>query len=165
MVKQLTTVARKIGALLLLPVFVTSLLLSTMGTPAKAQQIDIQNFTSPSGNIHCLIVRDENESSADCSVQTAVWTKLAPKPADCDLDWDPTEIVLIVERAKTTVIEGGCRGDIGPYCPPGCRKLAYGSSVTVGKVRCTSQQAGIRCQATTGKKKGFLIGARSWQRL
>jgi hypothetical protein len=164
MVKRLMTVMRKIPALLLLPVFVTSLLLIT-GTPAKAQQIDIQNFTSPSGNIHCLIVRDENESSADFSVQTAAWKKLAPKPADCDLDWDPSEIVLIVERAKTTVIEGGCRGDIGPYCPPGCRKLAYGSSVMVGKVRCTSQQDGIRCQATTGKKKGFLIGARSWKRL
>ena len=165
MVKRLITAAGKIPVYLLLPVFVTSLLLSTMGMPAKAQQIDIQNFTSPSGNIHCLVVRDENESSADCSVRTATWTKLAPKPAGCDLDWDPAEILLIVERVKTTVLEGGCRGDIGPYCPPGCRKLAYGASVTVGKVRCTSQPDGIRCQATTGKKKGFLIGARSWKRL
>jgi hypothetical protein len=156
---------RKAVVLSLVLAFVVSGLVVSSVEPARAQQVTIKNFTSPSGNIHCLMLVDEKESSADCSVLKATWPKLRSKPADCDLDWDPSEIVLAVERSVATVEEGGCRGDIGPYCPPGCPPLPYGSSVTVGKIRCTALQEGIKCQATTGKRKGFLVAARSWKRL
>jgi hypothetical protein len=131
---------------------------------AGAQKSILENFTSPSGNIHCLMVFDENGTSADCSVLKPSWARLASKPKDCDLDWDPAEIILSVEGSQATIQEGGCRGDIGPYCPGDCRKLAYGSSVKLGKIACTSLQQGIRCQATIGKRKGFLVAARSWKR-
>jgi hypothetical protein len=156
---------RKTVGFLLVSAFVVSGLVVSSVQPVGAQGVTIRNFTSPSGNIHCLLVVDENGSSADCSVLKASWPKLKSKPADCDLDWDPSEIMLNVEGSLATVEEGGCRGDIGPYCPPGCPPLQYGSAATVGKIRCTSLQEGIKCQATTGKRKGFLIAARSWKKV
>jgi hypothetical protein len=146
---------RKTVGFVLVSVFVVSGLVVSSVEPVGAQGVTIRNFTSPSGNIHCLLVVDENGSSADCSVLKATWPKPKSKPADCDLDWDPLEIVLNVEGSIATIQEGGCRGDIGPYCPPGCPPLQYGSATTVGKIRCTSLQEGIKCQATAGKRKGL----------
>lgn len=133
--------------------------------PAGAQRVMLENFTSPSRNIFCLMSLDENGASADCAVAKPTWAKLKAKPKDCDLDWDPAEIFLSVEGSQTTIVEGGCRGDIGPYCGDECPKLAYGTSKKLGNIQCTSQQQGIRCQTTTGKRKGFLIAARSWKKL
>jgi hypothetical protein len=158
-------ILRKTRGVLLVSLLVLSALGMTTVGAAGAQKVTIENFTSPSGNIHCLVMLDETDTSADCTVLKPARAKLKTKPADCELDWDPTEILLIVKGTKTSVEEGGCRGDIGPYCPGDCKRLAFGSSVNVGKIRCTSLPEGIQCQTTTGKRKGFLIAARSWKRI
>lgn len=159
------SILRKTRVVLLVSLLVVSALGVTAVGAEGAQKVTSENFTSPSGNIHCLVMLDEKGTSADCTVLKPVRAKLKSKPADCDLDWDPTEIVLRVKGTKTSVEEGGCRGDIGPYCPGDCQQLAFGASVNVGKIRCTSLPEGMRCQAATGKRKGFLIAARSWKRI
>lgn len=108
------SILRKTRVVLLVSLLVVSALGVTAVGAEGAQKVTSENFTSPSGNIHCLVMLDEKGTSADCTVLKPVRAKLKSKPADCDLDWDPTEIVLRVKGTKTSVEEGGCRGDIGP---------------------------------------------------
>jgi hypothetical protein len=124
---------------------------------AGAAQIHIVHFKSPSGNINCMLVTGEGPPNASCLVKKAAWPHLRPKPASCDLDWDPTEL----ELGGTRLFVGSCRGDIGPLCTPtgedACRVLAYGRAATLGPIRCLSAAAGVTCRRTDGRRVGFRI--------
>jgi hypothetical protein len=125
------------------------------GSIAGAASAQTVHFESPSGNINCFMFSTP-ASSADCIVRTATWPNPPKKPSTCDLDWMPHEAALYGQK----VTLGGCRGDVGPLCYAGsghCKVLAYGSSVTVGKVRCSSATAGVTCRSTVGAKAGFRI--------
>jgi Family of unknown function (DUF6636) len=107
------------------------------------------HFQSPSGNINCLGSKAAFGQPAflQCLVRTNTWARaqLKPKPASCDLDWDPATLSL--GRGKVYV--GSCRGDIGPLCVNSndrCFTLAYGRAVVMGPIRCTSLKAGVRCE-------------------
>jgi hypothetical protein len=79
-----------------------------------------------------------------------------PKPASCDLDWDPQSLALGHGRVSV----GSCRGDIGPLCidpADPCFTLRYGRSVDIGPIRCTSATAGVTCRYRSGRRVGFLI--------
>jgi hypothetical protein len=113
------------------------------------------HFKSPSGNINCYLFSTAG-GFADCIVLEAAWPNLPKKPKTCDLDWAPTEVSL----AMTTVSRGQCRGDVGPRCDAGggrCSVLAYGRSIELGKIRCSSAANGITCRRTTGARPGFRI--------
>jgi hypothetical protein len=72
------------------------------------------------------------------------------------LDWDPYTVGLSGQRPSL----GACRGDVGPRCYAGsghCSVLAYGTSVTVGTIRCSSATSGVTCRSTRGAHHGFLI--------
>jgi hypothetical protein len=131
------------------------------GGPVDARA-EIANFTSPTRNIDCLIVDSDDQTSANCVVKNnAVWKSYKKKPADCDLDWSPTELFLESTQEQTSVINtvavGVCRGDIGPVCPGTCRTLGYGKSETIGRITCTSQKTGMTCVTNKGKRKGFTV--------
>jgi hypothetical protein len=117
------------------------------------------HFESPSGNINCYVFSTP-KSSADCIVRTATWPHPPRKPSSCDLDWMPYEVAVY----GRTVTLGGCRGDVGPRCYAGsgrCEVLAYGSSVTLGTVRCSSATTGVTCRSTVGTRAGFRVARES----
>jgi hypothetical protein len=140
--------------------------------PIPAQAADLR-FTSPSGNIDCVMGRESNEVFVDCLVENAKWPNAKPQPKDCDLDWDPYDIVLNVKgrgaAAKPSLYVGGCRGDIGALCVPGpdsdCDVLPFGEKRTVDSITCESTKAGMRCVTNRGRKLGFLISRNSWTRI
>jgi hypothetical protein len=117
------------------------------------------HFQSPSGNINCIGggASQGQPAFVQCVVRKQSWRSLRAKPASCDLDWDPATISLV--RGRATV--GSCRGDIGPLCVAGtadrCSTLAYGRSIDMGPIRCTSTTAGVTCRYRTGRRPGFLI--------
>jgi hypothetical protein len=117
------------------------------------------HFQSPSGNINCLggPASQGTPAFVQCVVRRNSWPRLRPRPLNCDLDWVPATLSLV--RGRATV--GSCRGDIGPLCVQNtgdrCSTLAYGRSVTMGPIRCTSQTTGVTCRYTSGRRAGFLI--------
>ena len=120
-------------------------------TAGSAQAQSFVHFRSPSGNINCIVFAN----GAQCLVKKQSWLRLPPRPASCDLDWVPAELSL----SGTRLFVGACRGDVGPLCyrGAGCRTLAYGRGITVGKVRCRSATNGVTCRRLDGRHVGFRI--------
>jgi hypothetical protein len=116
---------------------------------ARAQSL--VHFRSPSGNINCVVFA----GGAECVVKKQTWPRLPRRPASCDLDWVPANLSL----SGTRLFVGACRGDVGPLCyqGSGCRTLAYGSGVTMGKIRCVSRTNGVTCRRVDGRHVGFRI--------
>ena len=126
-------------------------LIATVSAAATTQL----HFRSPSGNINCYLFSTQ-DGVADCIVRTASWPTEPKKPATCTLDWAANEVQLV----RSHVSLGACRGDVGPRCYAGgdrCSVLAYGRSVTVGGIRCSSSASGITCRRTAGSRAGFRI--------
>jgi hypothetical protein len=122
------------------------------------------HFRSPSGNINCIgqAAFAGTPAFAQCLVKKATWPRKRPKPAGCDLDWDPQ--TLAVGNRRISV--GSCRGDIGPLCidpADPCFTLAYGRSVNIGPIRCTSTQSGVTCRYRTAPRVGFLIARERYE--
>ena len=116
------------------------------------------HFRSPSGNINCIgqAAFAGTPAFAQCLVKKASWRRKRPKPASCDLDWDPQTLAVASRRVSV----GSCRGDIGPLCidPANpCRTLAYGRFVDLGPIRCVSATAGVTCRYRTAPRAGFRI--------
>lgn len=115
------------------------------------------HFKSPSGNINCRM----NATYASCTVAQNSWPRLIKRPADCDLDWVPTDLGLFRLRGvgRWAVDVGACRGDIGPLCvgdsADACSTLGYGKSLSailrspggaIRGIRCSSATSGITCR-------------------
>jgi hypothetical protein len=139
----------------------TALLLSLGGLAgtAAAKQPTLLHFKSPSGNINCYLGSIPG-NFAECLVRNSSWPSSRPKPKSCTLDWD-------AHTASTDgrhVEVGSCRGDIGPLCidqsGARCTTLAYGHSLTLERLRCTSSAAGVTCRSRFGKHHGFRIARR-----
>jgi hypothetical protein len=116
------------------------------------------HFRSPSGNINCIgqAANAGIPAFVQCLVNRSSWPVKRPKPASCDLDWDPQSLALANRRVSV----GSCRGDIGPQCidpADPCFTLRYGRSVYIGPIRCTSATGGVTCRYRTGRRSGFLI--------
>lgn len=130
-----------------------------LAAPAALGYVQI---TSPTRNIDCII-GTANGGYASCLAEKTAWKRYPKRPAACDVEWVRSEITL----ARRRVLLGGCRGDIGPQCVRGqvapCRVLAYGRSVTLGGIRCTSTTAAMVCRRTTGATRpGFKIARQGY---
>ena len=110
------------------------------------------HFKSPSGNIQCRM----DAASVVCLLVTNSWRRLKTRPANCDVDWIPTDMGMFLDprTGRWKVEVGGCRGDVGPLCYKAdpCFVLRYGRflrSVIFGThqrgIRCTSASNGITC--------------------
>jgi uncharacterized protein DUF6636 len=123
-----------------------------------AMASSLVHFQSPSGNINCIGAGAFQGQPAfvECLARKHSWPRLARKPADCDLDWDPATLGL----GRRRVSVGSCRGDIGPLClysNDRCSTLGYGRSVDVGPIRCTSATNGVTCRYRTAPRVGFRV--------
>jgi hypothetical protein len=141
---------------------VTSVAMAFTPSPAAAQSTDSANFQTPSGNINCALYEDPEGDYGSCVARNNVWKNPKKKPADCDLDWEPAEIGLSSEERGSSfsnrIFVGACRGDIGPLCDPNnCLTLAYGQSIKVGRITCTSRKSGVTCVTNRGRRRGFTI--------
>jgi pyruvate/2-oxoglutarate dehydrogenase complex dihydrolipoamide acyltransferase (E2) component len=123
----------------------------TVGTPQPGT--DHAAFTSPSGNITCLLEKDDGASDAvRCAVAERQWDP--PAPEGCGTG--PGDGLTISEGRA----HGTCAGDdITGWVEPGTDgpvELAYGSVLHLGAVGCESSEAGVRC-TDTSTGAGFLV--------
>jgi hypothetical protein len=107
-------------------------------------------FHSPSGNIDCLVYKDQ----ARCDIRQHEFRAPA-RPKRCDLEWGSS--IAVGKSSK----HGGfaCVGDT--VRDPSAKSLPYGKSIRAGGMRCTSRTDGVRCANAAGH--GFLIARRSYK--
>ncbi|GAB3053912.1 DUF6479 family protein [Sediminivirga luteola] len=100
-------------------------------------------FTSPSGNITCVL----NEDAASCQIGEFSYQPPS-QPDDCDWNGYGSVVTVGGERA-----EYGCFPVVGGTT--GAPALDYGEEVTAGDLTCTSTEQGMRCEHAGGH--GFQI--------
>ncbi len=117
--------------------------------PAAAE--DITGFTSPSGNIGCML----DSSYVRCDIQQREWSP-PPRPSDCpDFTGYGQGIGLSAGQRPQFV----CAGDTA-YS--NSVALAYGDSISAGVLSCASSESGITCR-DTGSGHGFMISREAYQ--
>ncbi len=124
-----------------------------LATPAHADRVvdDNTGFTSPSGNIWCMIA----PSSARCDIEQRDWSP-PPRPAYCPLDTGYGHGIILIPGRPAQIV---CAGDT-TFNNNGA--LAYGESITAGVLRCTSMETGMTCRdLQTGH--GFTIARQAYQ--
>jgi hypothetical protein len=101
--------------------------------PASAA---LRIFQSPTENIGCAISSGGDGVDARCDIAARNWRPPA-KPASCQLDWGQGVFVGQTGRAGYV-----CAGDTALHEGP---RLAYGRSISLGHLRCTSRTSGVTC--------------------
>lgn len=109
--------------------------------PAAA---DLVGFTSPSGNIGCILADD----MVRCDISARDWTP-PPRPADCP---DFTDFGQGITLNPTGPASFVCAGDTTLGSGAG---LPYGEFRAGGGMSCTSEPAGMRCSNSDGH--GFTL--------
>lgn len=118
-------------------------LLGLMALPASAE-VSVA-FTSPSGNIACVI----DGGSARCDIAQMTHQDFANPPADCVVDFGAA-FAIEAAAAKGVAL---CHGDT--VFAPDLPMLDYGQVMRIGDVHCTSEKTGMRCANAAGH--GFQI--------
>ncbi|MBJ7457142.1 MAG: hypothetical protein JHC74_13890 [Thermoleophilia bacterium] len=97
----------------------------------------LTSFATPSRNIGCI--GDRTEVRCDIRQTSATPPK---KPANCRFDWGDAFSVRPTGRGR-----GVCHSDTALPAPgQKIRILAYGTSITLGKITCTSRRSGLTCR-------------------
>lgn len=115
--------------------------------PAAAE--GFVDFTSPSGNVSCMLDVDY----VRCDIAERDWAP-PPRPADCEFDYGQGIALAPGEPAAFV-----CAGDttLG-----GSNPLGYGQSIARGDLRCDSAETGITClDRNTGH--GFALSRQVYQ--
>lgn len=106
----------------------------------------LTSFATPSRNIGCI--GDRTEVRCDIRESTATPPK---KPKNCEFDWGDAFAVGPKGRGH-----GVCHGDTALPAPgQRIRILKYGTSITLGKITCTSRRTGLTCRNTADH--GFFL--------
>jgi hypothetical protein len=115
-----------------------------------ATAMDLQSFRSPSDNIHCMFITDdEGRSSVECELRSRTNTGPAlPRPADCDLEWG-SRFALDAKGIAGMV----CHGDT--LVDPSAPVVGYGEQLSAGGIACRSAETGMTCK--NGKGRGFSL--------
>ena len=112
-------------------------------SPADITVSKLTGFTSPTGNIGCIIDR----RTVRCDIRERDW-KPPPAPAGCQLDYGQG-ISLSAGEAPDFVCAGDTTADAG-------QPLPYGQSIAAGLLRCESEESGMSCRdVETGR--GFSL--------
>ncbi|MCF6386176.1 hypothetical protein L2K20_04245 [Mycobacterium sp. MBM] len=107
------------------------------------------DFTSPSGNVGCVLDVDY----VRCDIADRDWAPPA-RPADCEFDYG--QGIALEPGGRAGFV---CAGDttLG-----GSHPLGYGQSIVRGELRCDSAETGITClDRTTGH--GFALSRQVYQ--
>ena len=115
--------------------------------PAAA---DTSFFTSPSGNIYCVI----DPGQARCDIRDRDWSP-PPRPADCSSYTGYGQGIAIQPGGPAQFV---CAGDT-TYNDNGA--LAYGNSISAGSLTCTSEVYGMSCR-DNGSGHGFTLSRRGY---
>ena len=97
----------------------------------------LTSFVSPSRNIGCIGDRTE----VRCDIKTSSATP-PTRPKKCDLEWGDAFSVSRTGRGH-----GVCHGDTALPAPgqKGVKVVAYGTSIHLGTITCTSRTSGLTC--------------------
>ena len=127
---------------------VTALAGSTvLGTPIASA--DIVGFTSPSGNIGCML----SDDLLRCDIAARDWSP-PPRPADCPDFTDYGQGILVHPYGPATFV---CAGDTALGGGPA---LPYGQFQAGGGMSCNSEPSGMRCSNSDGH--GFTISRQAY---
>ena len=111
----------------------------------------LTGFTSPSGNIGCIIDR----KSVRCDVQKRQWDPPS-RPASCNENVDYGQGITLAAGGAPEFV---CAGDTTLGSGPA---LAYGESIGAGLLRCDSEESGMSCRdVETGR--GFTISIEAYK--
>lgn len=102
-----------------------------------------KGFVSPSHNIGCVM----EKQSVRCDIRHHSWHS-PPKPKWCEVDYGGG--VAVGKKGKADFV---CAGDTTLEAGP---VLPYGSSISLGRFRCESGEAGMRC-VNKRNGHGFLL--------
>jgi len=120
---------------------------ASAGTGGAAQPVVTEHFAAPSRNITCTMSATE----ATCTI-----ARLAAKPTPVD-GCDGT-VGYVAKLGVDGKVETPCvaRKDQPKVASRKVTTLAYGKSVTLGGLTCSSSATGVECRAK-GTGKGFTI--------
>ena len=124
---------------------------STSATSAPTRTVSISTFSSPSGNIGCLIIN----GSARCDIRNRHWSP-PPHPSSCPPVVDYGQGLIVDTRGNARFV---CAGDtaLNPSAPP----LQYGVDTRVGGLTCASRSDGMTCTNAYGH--GFTIAIQGYR--
>jgi hypothetical protein len=108
-------------------------------------------FTSPSGNIGCMI----ESTYVRCDIAQRDWSPPS-RPPDCPTVTGYGQGIELSAGRRPQFV---CAGDTA-YS--NADPLAYGDSISLGVLRCTSAESGINC-LDTGTGHGFSISRQGYQ--
>ena len=130
-------------------------------SPAYADRevTDLTFFTSPSGNLGCVIgpagVVGNPVPYVRCDIRQRDWTP-PPQPPDCPPDTGYGQGIEVSAGSPAVFV---CAGDTSFSNDPA---LPYGDSISAGVIHCTSMESGMKCRDTqTGH--GFSIARQGYQ--
>ncbi len=110
---------------------------SRSATGSAAAAANTSGFSSPSGNIRCLISAEQ----ARCDIVQRSWQAPA-KPASCAQKWGQG---VSLNQQKSALVCSDSLLSGGP-------ELAYGAEIERGPVSCTSSTTGISCSYRAGPR-------------
>lgn len=152
------TGVRLAGSILFAGLAVTGLVTAS---PAYADRevTDLTFFTSPSGNLGCVIGPAGAVGNAvpyvRCDIRQRDWTP-PPRPSDCPPVTGYGQGIGVSAGDAAAFV---CAGDTSFSTDPA---LPYGDSISAGAIRCTSMVSGMKCLDTqTGH--GFSIARQGYQ--
>lgn len=116
---------------------------------ADLEVVKLTGFTSPSGNIGCLIDR----RSVRCDIEERAWEP-PPAPKSCKLDYGQGISLAAGGSADFVCAGDTALGDGGP--------LPDGESIAAGLLRCESAEDGISCRDLESGR-GFTIAQESFE--
>lgn len=126
-----------------------------LGAPVPAHADLVVNkltgFTSPSGNVGCMIDVDY----VRCDILQRDWEP-PPRPADCPSFTGYGQGITLSPGSPAEFV---CAGDTALAGGPA---LEYGESVSGGPIRCTSSPSGMTCRESVGGH-GFSIAREGYQ--
>jgi len=126
------------------PLVIAAAALSLVLLPGSASAAKYKQFTTPSGNIGCIM----GGGAVRCDIREKSW-EAPPKPSYCDVDWGFG--VAVGRKGPANFV---CAGDT--VFEPGEPVLDYGERQIKNRFRCTSKQKGMRC-VNTKNKHGFFL--------
>lgn len=117
---------------------------------AAGAVLHIDHFSSPSGNISCLISQD-SPGEVRCDLAESGISD----QHDCNGTGDWGHSITLVAGSKAAM---RCISDT--VMQPGIPSLAYGRKTQVGPITCTSEEDGMHCSDTAGH--GFRLARASY---
>ncbi len=110
----------------------------------------IVGFTSPSGNIGCML----SDDLLRCDIAARNWSP-PPRPAACPADTDYGQGILVHPTGPATFV---CAGDTALGGGPA---MAYGEYQAGGGMSCNSESSGMRCSNSDGH--GFILSRQAYK--